>query len=135
MKRMGLAVKSFIVNDRKELLLIKRQDNEIHCPGAWEVPGGRLEIGENPFDALRRETKEETNLEIEILNPLRVNFFERDDNQTITMISFLCRPISDSVVLSEEHSDYQWIDIDKAFYTIHQAFRKDLEIFKKNFFE
>lgn len=132
---MGLAVKSFIVNDRKELLLIKRQDNEIHCPGAWEVPGGRLEIGENPFDALRRETKEETNLEIEILNPLRVNFFERDDNQTITMISFLCRPISDSVVLSEEHSDYQWIDIDKAFYTIHQAFRKDLEIFKKNFFE
>ena len=133
MKKLGLAVKSFIVNDNKKLLLIKRQDNEIHCPGAWEVPGGRLELGENPFDALRRETKEETNLEIEILNPLRVNFFERDDGQTITMISFLCRPVSNSILLSEEHSDYQWIEIDKAFYTIHQAFRKDLEIFKKNF--
>jgi 8-oxo-dGTP diphosphatase len=135
MKGLGLAVKSFIINNNKELLLIKRQDNEIHCPGAWEVPGGRLELGENPFDALRRETKEETSLDIEILNPLRVNFFERDDGQTITMISFLCRPVSNSVVLSEEHSDYQWIDIEKAFYTIHQAFRKDLEIFKKNFFK
>ena len=133
MKRLGLAVKSFIINDKKELLLIKRQDNEVHCPGAWEVPGGRLELGENPFDALKRETKEETSLDIEILNPLRVNFFERDDGQAITMISFLCRPVSNSVVLSEEHTDYKWIEIDKAFYTIHQAFRKDLEIFKNNF--
>ncbi|MBW2966665.1 NUDIX domain-containing protein [Candidatus Woesearchaeota archaeon] len=133
MERLGLAVKSFIVNDKKELLLIKRQDNEVHCPGAWEIPGGRLELGENPLDALRRETKEETNLEIEILNPLRVNHFTRDDGQAITMISFLCRPRSNSVMLSKEHTDYKWIELDKVLSSIHKAFHKDVELFKKNF--
>ena len=133
MTRLGLAVKSFIVNDKNELLLVKRHDNEIHCPGAWEIPGGRLELGEDPFEALKRETKEETNLDIEIQNPLRVHHFERDDGQRITMISFLCRPKSNSVVLSEEHTDYKWIEIEKANSEIHKGFKKEVEVLNKNF--
>ena len=133
MTRLGLAVKSFIVNDKNELLLVKRHDNEIQCPGAWEIPGGRLELGEDPFEALKRETKEETNLDIEIQNPLRVHHFERDDGQRITMISFLCRPKSNSVVLSEEHTDYKWIEIEKANSEIHKGFKKEVEVLNKNF--
>jgi len=135
MKRLGLAVKSFIVNDKKELLLVKRQDDDVHSPGAWEIPGGRLELGENPFEALRRETKEETNLDIEIKNPLRVHHFERDDGQMITMISFLCKPKSHSVVLGDEHTDYKWIELEKAGAEIHNGFRKEVEVFKKNFLD
>ncbi len=135
MKRLGLAEKSFIVNDKKELLLIKRQNDDAHSPGAWEIPGGRLELGEDPFEALKRETKEETNLDIEILNPFKVHHFERDDGQMITMISFLCKPKSNSVALSEEHTDYKWIELEKADSEIHEGFKKEVEVFKKNFLD
>ena len=133
MKKLGLAVKSFIVNDKNELLLIKREDNDVHCPGMWEIPGGRLELGEDPFEALKRETKEETNIDIEVLNPLKVHHFERDDGQNITMISFLCRPKNNSVVLSKEHTDYKWVELNKAASEIHPSLRKEVEIFKENF--
>ena len=131
--RLALAVKSFIVNDRNELLLIKREDNDVHCPGAWELPGGRLELGEDPFEALKRETKEETNIDIEILNPLKVHHFTRDDGQDITMISFLCRPKSHSVALSKEHTEYRWLEVDRAISEIHKGFKEDVEIFKEKF--
>jgi len=43
MNNFRIAVKSFIVNEKNELLLIKRRDDDVHKPGAWEIPGGRLE--------------------------------------------------------------------------------------------
>ena len=131
--RLALAVKSFIVNDKDELLLVKREEEDVHCPGAWELPGGRLELGEDPFEALKRETKEETNIDIEVKNPLKVHHFTRDDGQDITMISFLCRPKSNSVVLSKEHTDYKWIEMEKAFSEIHEGFREEIELFKEKF--
>ena len=54
----SLAVKSFIVNNKGELLIIKRDSNDVHCAGNWEIPGGRLDPGEDPFEGLKRETKE-----------------------------------------------------------------------------
>ena len=56
------AAKAFIVHDEK-LLLLKRRPNDVHKPGEWDIPGGRLDPGENPFTGLERETKEETELE------------------------------------------------------------------------
>ena len=62
----------------------------MHKPGAWEIPGGRLEIGEDPHLGLKREVKEETQLDIKVLQPLSVNYFTRDDGQIITGIVFVC---------------------------------------------
>ena len=106
-----LAVKSFIIDNNK-LLVIKRRLNDIQKPGIWEIPGGRLNIGEDPFIGLKRETKEETNLDIEIIKPLTVRHFTRDDNQIITLIIFLCKPLYKNIKLSEEHTDYDWINIE-----------------------
>ena len=133
MNNFRIAVKSFIVNDKNELLLIKREDKDSHCPGIWEIPGGRLDLGEDPFEGLKRETKEETGLDIEVLNPLNVHHFTRDDGQKITMITFLCKPISKSVVLSKEHIKHLWTDLDDAISKLHSAFHKEVKIFKNNF--
>jgi len=54
----ALAVKAFIIKDGKALLL-KRRLNDEHKPGTWDIPGGRLEAGEDPISGLRREVKEE----------------------------------------------------------------------------
>ncbi len=104
------AAKAFIVEDGK-LLLLKRRPNDVHKPGAWDIPGGRLEPGENPYSGLLRETKEETSLEIEIMMPLDVHHFTRDDGQRITLMIFLCRLKSGEVKLSEEHTEYKWMDL------------------------
>jgi len=133
MNNFRIAVKSFIVNNRNELLLIKRRDNDPHTPGAWEIPGGRLELGEDPFEGLKRETKEETGLDVEVLNPLKVHHFTREDGQKITMITFLCKPVSNSVNLSKEHTNYLWAGLDNAISKLHSAFHEEVKIFKNNF--
>ena len=105
-----MAVKAYIVSAGK-LLVLKRVPNDDHYAGKWDIPGGRLGPGENPLDGLRRETREETGLDIDILLPMDVQHFVRDDKQVITMIIFLCRPLTDKVKLSKEHSEYRWVDL------------------------
>lgn len=104
------AAKAFIVKEGK-LLLLKRRPNDVHKPGAWDIPGGWLEPGESPFDGLKREALEEAGMEIDIIMPLEVQYFTRDDGQKITMIIFLCAPKSEKIVLSEEHTEYKWADL------------------------
>ena len=104
-----VAAKAFIIQDGK-VLLLKRRANDIHRSGEWDIPGGRLEPGEDPFLGVKRETKEESHLDIEIVLPLDIHHFVRQDGQKITMIIFLCTPLSDDIVLSEEHTEYKWVD-------------------------
>lgn len=133
MDNFRISVKSFIVNDRDELLLVKRENGDTHCPGIWEIPGGRIELGEDPFEGLKRETKEETGLDVEVLNPLEIQHFTREDGQKITMIIFLCRPASDSVNLSEEHTDHEWSGLDVALSKLHHAYHDTMRIYKTHF--
>lgn len=107
-----IAVKAFIVKDGK-LLTLKRIPNEVHYAGKWDIPGGRLEIGEDPFPGIKREVKEETGLDIDILLPFSVKHFVRDDKQKITMIIFLCKLLNHDIKLSKAHTEYKWSDLKK----------------------
>lgn len=113
MDNFRVAVKSFIVKGNK-MLLLKRRSNDVHKPGAWDIPGGRLDIGEDPFLGVKRETMEETGLNIETVLPLDIHHFTRDDGQKITMIVFLCKALSGDVKLSEEHTEHKWIDVNSG---------------------
>ncbi|MBI2148760.1 NUDIX domain-containing protein, partial [Candidatus Woesearchaeota archaeon] len=59
-----VAMKAVILNDKNEILIIQEssKDPSRSHVGKWDVPGGRLNFGEDPFEGLRREVKEETNL-------------------------------------------------------------------------
>lgn len=50
--------------DKKKLLLIKKNNHQKIGAGAWMLPGGTLEWGENTSESLVREIKEETNLDV-----------------------------------------------------------------------
>ena len=133
MEDFRISVKSFIVNNKGEVLIIKRNKDDVNHPGIWEIPGGRLDLGEDPFEGLKRETKEETNIDVQVLNPLKVHHFTRQDKQKITAITFLCRPLNNSVKLSKEHSDYLWIDMDNVFKKLHPAYHDEVKAFKEFF--
>jgi 8-oxo-dGTP pyrophosphatase MutT (NUDIX family) len=70
-----------------------------------------LELGEDPFLGLKREAKEETNLDIDIISPLHIQHFTRDDGQKITMLIFFCKPGSTNIKLSEEHTEHSWVNL------------------------
>ncbi len=132
MENFRVAVKSFIVDNNK-LLLIKRRPNDAHKPGEWDIPGGRLDLGENPFDGMKREAKEEIGINIDIVAPLHIQHFTRDDEQRITMIIFLCRPKNTDISLSEEHTEYKWENIDNA--SIPDWLSGAVSNFKKYYYE
>lgn len=58
--KVGIGV--MIQNEKGEVLLGLRKGS--HGSGEWSFPGGHLEIGETLFETAKRETKEETNLDI-----------------------------------------------------------------------
>ena len=126
----ALAVKSFIVNDDK-LLIIKRADDDVHMPGVWEIPGGRLDDGENIEDGVKRETKEETNLDVDVIKKLSDQEFTRQDGQKIAMEIFLCKALNKDVKLSEEHSEFEWVDIDKAKEKVNGFFHGEVDLYNK----
>ncbi|MDO8462907.1 MAG: NUDIX domain-containing protein [bacterium] len=110
----AIAVKAIIVNDAGRLLMLKRRPNDVHHPGQWDLPGGRLSPQEDPYAGCRREVHEEAGLDGEPTQVLDVHFFTRDDGQAITMLIFLFAAQSADVRLSEEHTEYRWVTPEEA---------------------
>lgn len=110
--RFHITVKGIVVLDNK-ILLLKRVKPSTDGLGFWELPGGGLEYGETPNQALIRELKEETGLDIVIIKPAYTFTKIREDYQTVG-IGFLCIPKNNHVRLSDEHTDYCFVTIEKA---------------------
>jgi len=55
---------TFVIGFEGKYLLMKRSDTEKNFPALWAFPGGKVEEGETVIDAVRREVREETALEI-----------------------------------------------------------------------
>jgi 8-oxo-dGTP diphosphatase len=79
--------------------------------GFWEFPGGKIEPGEPAEDALRREIREELNLELGALRPLEPTEHEYDFG-TIRLIPFLAACQGSSFSLNE-HADARWLRPDE----------------------
>jgi len=126
-----LSVKAFIVDKDNNLFLMRRAGNDAQSPEIWEIPGGRLDLGEDPILGLMREIREETGLYIKPLCPMSVRHFQRDDGQLITMLVFFCRRMNGHLTLSEEHSEYEWINVKKAKEKLTEFFHKEVDIFHK----
>lgn len=77
--------------------------------GYWEFPGGKLEKGETPQEALKREIKEELLCDIEVLDYI-VNDVYSYDYGDISLTTYYCKLNGDDPVMSE-HMDMQWITI------------------------
>ncbi len=104
-----LAVKGIIRNDKGEILVLKRSDQDDHKPGVWETPGGGVDTEEAPQKALEREAMEETGLAIIVKEPFNIFTFRKDSGEFKVGMTFLCETTSGEVTLSHEHSEYRWI--------------------------
>ncbi len=108
-----LIVHTLIVQDGK-YLVTKRSAHESTYPNYWDIPGGLVNIGEMPREALIRETREEVNLNIV---PTKVIHEDSNYDSTKDMIFirlvYLCELTNtlDNIILDEEeHSEYKLIE-------------------------
>ncbi len=71
MKQIFIAVGAVIKNSEGKILLVQHKpEHRSYWRGKWICPGGRLKLGESIEAGIKREVKEETNLEIELKEPL-----------------------------------------------------------------
>jgi nucleoside triphosphatase len=101
-------VGALIVNQRGEILLIR--SHKWH--DQYVIPGGHVELGEQLVDALTREVKEETGLEIYDARFLCLQEFIHDDaywkRRHFIFLDYVCRTDGDAVTLNHEAEAYAW---------------------------
>ena len=112
MKSYGLTVRGIIKNDSGEILIVKRHPKSRTDPEMWELPGGKVETGEHFADALVREIKEETNLNVNVGDFCEAVQNDYSHKRTVQLMMYL-DDVEGSVAISEEHTEYMWASIEK----------------------
>lgn len=105
-------VAAIIENNDGDILIAKRNSKKSQG-GLWEFPGGKIEKNESADDAIKREIKEELNIDIEINNWLIEKRHEYPE-KTINLILCSAKWIGGELDLSE-HEDSKWIKKEDIF--------------------
>ena len=95
-----VSVAGLVSNDRGEILLINSPRR------GWEYPGGMVEPGETFQDALIREIKEETGVDVEITGFIGLC---KNVEKDVVNIDFSCRYLSGELTTSSESSEVMWV--------------------------
>jgi 8-oxo-dGTP pyrophosphatase MutT (NUDIX family) len=122
-----ITVTGILVRNGK-YLIAKRADWEKAFGGKWTVPGGKFETLDylnNPKDTsqhwynvlenvLRREIKEEINLDIENIGYVTSMVYMRSDNIPCLIVSLYADPLGDEIKLCKALTEYKWVDLKEA---------------------
>ena len=110
----AVSVVGAVIRDGERVLMAQRPEGKAQA-GLWEFPGGKIEPGETPEEALARECREELALEIENPSVLR-SVVHRYPEKTIRLILVECSVRPGSVPVPQEGQSVAWVrpsDLDR----------------------
>lgn len=84
-----LVVAGVVIDDDNRIMLCQRRP-EVHNGLKWEFPGGKLEPGESPEEALRRELREELSIGVEVGHAADNVYFRYPDRDVLLMF-YMCK--------------------------------------------
>jgi len=104
--RFTVTAGAVIFNDQKQVLLLKHR---FRAGSGWGLPGGFLELGEQPIEALRRELREEIGLELEDVEVFAARSFNKPKQVEVL---FRARANANVKPLTMEVERAEWFSID-----------------------
>lgn len=115
-KRTIFVFKGILFNNENRILIDNRKEEILdEANGKWEVPGGKIEFGETPEDAIKRELFEETGYNVnvkQIIPYSNVSMWEYSDYKQHTVIFFyICELENDEHIEIKDNriNTYKWI--------------------------
>ncbi|MFJ2179324.1 NUDIX hydrolase [Streptomyces anulatus] len=110
----SVSVAGVVVREDGRVLAIRRDDN-----GAWEAPGGVLEMDERPEDGARREVLEETGI---VAEPVRLTGVYKNMVRGVVALVFLCRLEGGKEQTSQESTAVRWLTRDEVRSLMTEAY-------------
>jgi 8-oxo-dGTP diphosphatase len=131
-----VAVGATIEDDRGRILLVKhRRERGGYWQGRWICPGGELEFGEDIKEGIKREVKEETNLDVELVTPLvpfdRIVRLNGKTSLHVIYINYVARLVGGEFKVGSDAGEALWVDkksISKMWQELHEDTQKLLKI-------
>ena len=111
-KPYGLTMRSIVKNEKDKILVLRRHPKSKTNPHKWELPGGKIEKGEFFDEALIREVKEETNLDVKVGDFCEAVQDDYPHKRTVQLIMY-SKDITGEVKISDEHDDWMWASINE----------------------
>lgn len=106
MKKTVHVVGAIIENERNEIFCALRGP-EMTLPNYWEFPGGKIEDGESPEEALAREIKEEFNCSIEVGKKVEDTTYEYE--KVIVRLETYMAKLVEGQPQALEHAEAKWV--------------------------
>ena len=132
--KIGIGV--LILNRDKKVLLghrcSKKDTGGIFEPDSWTLPGGKQEKDETIFECAKRETKEETNLDVDNLEVFGADDDIQPGKHYVTLYVKAKEASGEPKVMEPDKLDkWEWFDLNNLPENIYSPSRKTLEIYKK----
>ena len=103
---MAVVVAAAVIIRDDRVLLTRRAEGQ-HLAGLWEFPGGKLEDGESPEEALVRECQEECGIEVEVVEILDVTHHRYPDKDVL-LLFYRCK-LRTGEVRHLQVADHAWV--------------------------
>src|SRR3990167_9310260 len=108
-----------VLKDNKVLLNLRKENELPEAHLKWEYPGGKVDFGETPQEAIVREVFEETGIRIKVdrlLPYVQTNYWKYPwGNQQTLCFIFLCSFVKQEAASNDHHVEkFDWIEIDKV---------------------
>lgn len=108
-----------LITYKGEILIGQKEEDEDHpIGGEWHILGGHLEHGEQPEEAMKREAKEETDLEVRVHQVVDVMTWS-DRNKALSVL-YHCEAESKDAEAKDDLQEVKWVSPDEIKEFVHE---------------